>query len=173
MFCSAFASTYVCSGSSGTFLSSFPSFMYAVFFIFVPSANLFTVTLNSRTFSCPTPTVKLIPFAKSFAVLPSLATSSIFILPSTNVVPVGTVSFTITLPSLVPSFLTFILYVISSPSTTLLPLDGALSLCAVIFGFVTFVVTLFVSSLSTVAWFSNTLLSVSYTHLTLPTNSRV
>ena len=171
MFCSAFGSTYVCSGSSGTFLSLPFWFIYAVFFIFVPSANLFTVTLNSRTFSCPIPTVKLIPFAKSFAVLPSLATSSIFILPSTNVVPVGTVSFTITLPSLVPSFLTFILYVISSPSKTLFPLDGVLSLWAKIFGFVTFVVTLFVSSLSSVAWFSNVLLNTSFAKTsTIPAN---
>ena len=151
MFCSAFGSTYVCSGSSGTFLSSFPSFIYAVFFIFVLSANLFTVTLNSRTISLPTPTVKLIPFAKSFAVLSLFAIPSIFTEPSTNVVPVGTVSFTTNVPSRVPSFLTFILYVISSPSKTLFPLAGVLSLCAKIFGFVTFVVTLFVNSLSIVA----------------------
>ena len=171
IFCSAFGSTYVCSGSSGTFLSSFPSFMYAVFFIFVPLANLFTVTLNSTATSLPTPTVKLIPFAKSVAFFVISIASPIFMLPSTNVVPAGIVSFTVTLPSLVPSFLTFILYVISSPSTTLLPLDGALSLCAVIFGFVTFVVTLFVSSLSTVAWFSNTLLYTSFANVsTIPAN---
>ena len=44
----------------------------------------------------------------------------------------------------------------------MLPLDGLASLCAVMFGFVTFVVTLFVSSLSTVAWFSNFLLNTSF-----------
>ena len=119
---------------------------------------MFTVTLNSTTFSAPTPTVTFIPFCKSVAVFVLSATLSIFTEPSTNVVPVGTVSFIIAVPSLVPSFLTLILYVISSPKRTLLPLAGSDSLCAVIFAFVTFVVTSFVGSLSTVAWFVNVLL---------------
>ena len=133
---------------------------------------MFTVTLNSTTFSAPTPTVILIPFCKSVAVFVLSATLSIFTEPSTNVVPVGIVSFTIAVPSLVPSFLTLILYVISSPKRTLFPLAGSASLCAVIFAFVTFVVTSFVGSLSTVAWFVKVLLYSLLANLsTFPANT--
>ena len=133
---------------------------------------MFTVTLNSTTFSAPTPTVTFIPFCKSVAVFVLSATLSIFTEPSTNVVPVGIVSFTIAVPSLVPSFLTLILYVISSPKRTLFPLAGSASLCAVIFAFVTFVVTSFVGSLSTVAWFVKVLLYSLLANLsTFPANT--
>ena len=63
----------------------------------------------------PTFTVNPSPSNCSFVYVPSPFT---FILPFTNVVPSGTVSFTFTSFATSPSFLTVIVYVIFSPCTT-------------------------------------------------------
>ena len=89
-------STYVCSVSPvGT------SFTVAVFLICVPSSWSFTVTLNSTVFVSPALKSTLIPLVNSSAVFP-VAESPTLMLPSTNVVPVGTVSFTVTVSGAVP-----------------------------------------------------------------------
>ena len=62
-------------------------------------------------------TVTVIPFARSSAVISSWASSFIFMLPFTNVVPSGMLSFTTTSPAKSPLFCTLIVYVIFSPST--------------------------------------------------------
>ena len=95
-------SAYVCSvpsvGSSST---------VAVFLIGVPFSKSFTVTLNSTVFVSPADKSTEIPFAKFSAVF-SVSEPPTFMLSSTNVVPVGTVSFTVTFVGAVPSLFTYI-----------------------------------------------------------------
>ena len=74
-------------------------------------------------------------------------------LPSSNVVPVGTVSFNVILPGAVPSFLNLIVYVILSPVVTVSPAVSA-SFIAVICGLYTSTLTSFVGSSSTTAPFT-------------------
>ena len=74
-------------------------------------------------------------------------------LPSSNVVPVGTVSFNVILPGAVPSFLNLIVYVILSPVVTVSPAVSA-SFIAVICGLCTSILTSFVGSSSTTAPFT-------------------
>ena len=96
----------------------------AVFLIvssYVPSVKSFTVTWKVKLVSFCAPTFTSIPLSKSsFVNVPSFSVpfSTIFMLPSTNVVPSGIVSFTITFLSKSPVFVTFTVYVIVSPSPT-------------------------------------------------------
>ena len=69
------------------------SFTVAMFFIDVLSSMSFTVTLNSSVVLSPAFKFTSIPLANSSAELP-VAEPFTFILPGTNVVPVGIVSFT-------------------------------------------------------------------------------
>ena len=98
------------------------SFTYALLDI-VPVAPLFTVTWNV-TVVVPAFSPNLagtftsIPLAKSSAVNSLFATPATTMLPSTNVVFSGIVSFTIAVPSAEPLFVTVIVYVIVSSSTT-------------------------------------------------------
>ena len=90
------------------------SFTVAVFSIFVPLSKSFTLTLNSTVVLSPASKSTFIPFANSSNVL-LVACSFTFILPSTNVVPAGIVSFTVTSVGAVPLLLSnVIIYVISS-----------------------------------------------------------
>ena len=74
-------------------------------------------------------------------------------LPGTNVVPAGTVSFTVTVSGAVPVLLSnVIIYVISCPSTTF-PSAGSAVLCACTFGLLTVFVVSPVGVPSTVAVF--------------------
>ena len=84
------------------------SFTVAVFLIGVPFAKSFTVTLNSTVFVSPTSKSTEIPFAKSTAEL-SVSVPPTFMLPCTNVVPVGTVSFTFTVSGAVPLLLSIVI----------------------------------------------------------------
>ena len=97
-------------------------------FVSIPSANSSTVTLNS-TIVCPATSVPssffplagtftVIPVAKSAAVILAAASESIITEPSTNVNSVGIVSVTTASVSLLPEFVTVILYFIVCPSNT-------------------------------------------------------
>ena len=85
-------------------------------------SNGFTVT-SKLTVAVPTVAPS---FAGTFTVIPAFKLSSVscvgnpftFILPATNVVPAGSSSLTTTFLSKPPSFVTVIVYVIFSPSTT-------------------------------------------------------
>ena len=81
------------------------------------------------------------------------------ILPSTNVVPVGIVSFTIAVSGAVPSFLTVIVYVISSPASTVSPLGGTDVFSPFTSALFTISVTGSVGSLSTNAVFTMSFLN--------------
>ena len=88
-----------------------------------PSAKLSTVTSKLTTvcagaLSVPAGTSTSIPFAKSSSVTPVLASSFTFILSGTKLVPSGIVSFISAFPAKYPLFVTVIVYVIFSPSTT-------------------------------------------------------
>ena len=63
-------------------------------------------------------TLTSIPFARSSAVLLVSSCPFTLMLPSTNVVPSGITSFTVTFPAKSPLFSNLIVYVIFSPSTT-------------------------------------------------------
>ena len=112
--------TYVCVVSPvGT------SFTVAVFLIGVLSSWSFTVTLNSTVFVSPASKCTWIPLARVSSVS-AVVWFPTFTLPVTNVVPAGTVSFTVTSAGAVPLLLSnVIIYVISCPATTLLPLAGS------------------------------------------------
>ena len=101
-----------------------------MFLIWSSSFKSFTVTVKltvavlgvSPTFAGM---LTSIPFVvKSANVFPK---SSLFtlILPGTNVVPSGILSFTFTVAGAVPLFVRFIVYVILSPAFTVLPLAGS------------------------------------------------
>ena len=94
-----------------------------------------------------------IPFVvRSSNVFPKSALFTL-ILPSSNVVPSGILSFTFTVDGAVPLFDRFIVYVILSPAFTLLPLAGSDVLLYVTSDLFTVSVTSFVSSPSTTAVF--------------------
>ena len=80
------------------------SFTVAVFFIFDPFAWFCTFTLNSTVFVSPAFRCTVIPSLK-FSSLSCVETPPTLTLPVTNVVPVGTVSFTITSARAVPVLL--------------------------------------------------------------------
>ena len=92
-------------GSSGLAGLSGFSFMVATFLIVFPLFKSFTVTLNTTSLLSPAGKSTFIPLAKSSAVLLSSTIPLICILPSTNVVPVGILSFTIALVGAVPLLL--------------------------------------------------------------------
>ena len=98
------------------------SFTYALLDI-VPVAPLFTVTWNV-TVVVPAFSPNLagtftsIPLAKSSAVNSLFATPATTMLPSTNVVFSGIVSFTFIVPGTIPVFVALIVYVITSPDCT-------------------------------------------------------
>ena len=124
----------------------------AVFSIDVPLFWSFTVTLNSTVFVSPASKSTEIPFARSTAEL-SVSVPPTFMLPCTNVVPAGIVSFTVTVSGAVPLLLSnVIIYVISCPSTTF-PFAGFAVLCACTFGLFTVFVVSPVGVPSTVAVF--------------------
>ena len=140
-------STYVCSvcsvGSSST---------VAVFLIGVPLFWSFTVTLNSTVFVSPAANVTSIPLA-SVSSVSAVTEPPTFTLPSTNVVPSGIVSFTVTVSGAVPLLLSnVIIYVICCPATTF-PSAGSAVLCASTFGLFTVSVVSSVGSPSTYAVF--------------------
>ena len=142
------ASTYV-------FVVSFvgSSSTVAIFLIIVPLFKSVTFTLNSNVLLSPASIVTSIPLANSSAVFP-VAEPPTFILPSTNVVPVGMLSFTITVSGAVPFVLSnVIVYVISFPTFTLLPVAGSDVLLTSTFGLFTVSVTSSVGVPSTIAVF--------------------
>ena len=140
-------SIYVC---STTFVCL--SFTVAVFIILFPFSKVSlstTFTLNSNVFVPNSSTDTSIPFAKFSAVNSTLVSAPILILPFTNSVPAGIVSFTVTVSGAVPSFLKFIVYVISCPFSTVSPLAGDETFSYLIFALFTFISTSFVSFSST------------------------
>ena len=111
----------VTTGFVGSSLFPSSSFTYAVLDI-EPVAFSFTVTWNvTVVVPAVSPdfagTLTSIPLAKSSS-LKDVAPSFTFMLFATNVVFVGISSLTITVPSAEPLFVTVIVYVIVSPSTT-------------------------------------------------------
>ena len=102
-----------------------------MFATIVPFSKSPTVTLNSIFVLSPAGTSSLIPSAKFVSVNSSCASSFIVMLPSTNVVPSGILSFTSTSAGAVPFVLSkFIVYVISSPSFTVSPSSALATLFA-------------------------------------------
>ena len=135
------------------------SLTVAVFLILLSFAWFCTFTLNSTVFVSPAFRCTVIPSLK-FSSLSCVETPPTLTLPVTNVVPVGTVSFTITSAGAVPVLLSnVIVYVIICPSTTV-PFSGFAVLCAIAFGFFTVSVTVSVSLSSTIATFF--IVSVSF-----------
>ena len=142
----------------------------ALFVMLEPSSKSVPVTFTFNvkvvspfTSSCFFPTFTSIPSFKSSAVYPSSGSSAAsfgFISKLTNSVPVGTVSFTFTVPSAEPVFVNFIVYVIiSSFCTFLFPLSDVFSPDISGFpGSFTYVSTVFVLVLFTIAKFSILLL---------------
>ena len=130
------ASAYVCV----TVLVCSPSTV-ATLLIVAPLFRSFTVTLNSTVFVCPAFNGTLIPFDK-FVDVYDVDDPPTFILPLTNVVPVGMLSFTSTVAGAEPVLLfNVIVYVIVSPASTTLPELGLDVLLNVTFGLFTFVCT--------------------------------
>ena len=112
-------STYLCSTS---FVGS--SSILATFLIGVLLPRSFTVTLNSNVVLSPAFKFTSIPLANSSAELP-VDEPFTFILPGTNVVPVGMLSFTTTVAGAFPVLLSnVIMYVISLFAVTVLPASG-------------------------------------------------
>ena len=133
------------------------SFTFAVFMI-EPSVPSFTVTLKLIVSVPPlASTDTAIPAFKSFSAS-VVATPLTLILPVTNVVPAGIVSFTTASPATLPLFVTVIVYSISSPTTTA-DLFEVFSLS--IIGLYTVTSDGFVGVSPTKAMFSITLLSPS------------
>ena len=97
--------------------------------------------------------VTSIPFVVKSSNLFPISSLFTLMLPSTNVVPSGILSFTSTVAGAVPSFVKFIVYVISSPAFTVLPLAGIDVLLYATSDLFTVSVTSSVSSLSTTAVF--------------------
>ena len=143
--------SFVCSSST-----------VATFLIIVPLSKSFTVTLNSKFLLSPACNSTSIPCCKLSCVNSGLSSAPTFMLPLTNVVSVGTVSFTFTVVGAVPVLLSNpIMYVISSPFSTFSPLAGSEDLLISTFGFLTSVVTSSVGFPSTVAVFDISFLNVS------------
>ena len=126
----------------------------ATFLIFVPLSKSCTVTLNSTVLLSSGFNVSSIPVVVKSANSYVSCEPSTTILPSTNVVPVGIVSFTIAVSGAVPSFLTVIVYVISSPASTVSPLGGTDVFSPFTSALFTISVTGSVGSLSTTAVFT-------------------
>ena len=130
------------------------SFTVAVFSILSSLSKSFTVTLNSTVVLSPASKSTVIPLVKSESVL-LVALSPSFMLPSTNSVPSGIVSFTIAVVGAVPLLLSnVIVYVISSFTFTFSPLVGSEDLYAIKSALFTTVVTSFVGFSFTVAVFA-------------------
>ena len=93
--------------------------------------------MNSTVFVSPVARSTEIPLARVSSVSP-VAEPPTFMLPSTNVVPSGISSFTVTVSGAVPRLLSIvIIYVISSSVVTFVPLAGSDVLCASTFGLFT------------------------------------
>ena len=108
--------------------------------------------MNSTVFVSPASSLTSIPFAK-FSAVSAVVWFPTFTLPSTNVVPAGIVSFTVTVSGAVPVLLSsVIIYVISCPATTF-PSAGSAVLCTSTFGLFTVSVVSPVGVPSTVAVF--------------------
>ena len=123
-----------------------------MFLICVLLFRSFTVTLNSTVFVSPAGTSTFIPLASVSAVF-SVAKPPTFMLPFTNVVPSGILSFTFTIVGAVPVLLSSVMqYVISCPAITF-PFAGLADLLISIFGLFTVSSTSFVGVPSTVAVF--------------------
>ena len=88
---------------------------------FAPS-NTSTVNLTS-TFPPFAATSSTIPLFRSISPNSGLASPLTLMLPSTNVVPVGTVSFITASPAAVPLFVAVIVYSICSPTATAVLFD--------------------------------------------------
>src|SRR5699024_4175009 len=132
-------STYVCIVSSVGFSST-----VAMFLIWSSSSRSFTVTLNSNVVLSPAFKFTSIPLANSSAELP-VDEPFTFILPGTNVVPVGMLSFTTTVAGAFPVLLSnVIMYVISLFAVTVLPDSGIEDLLYFTSAFFTVSVTSFV-----------------------------
>jgi len=96
-------------------------------FVSIPSANSSTVTLNS-TIVCPATSVpsSFFPFAGTFTVIPAAKSADVYVVssdaiitdPCTMLNPSGIVSVTTASVSLLPVFVTVILYTIVCPSNT-------------------------------------------------------
>ena len=108
---------------TGVFTSSVGVSLTFASFVSFPIVPFSTITLK-LTVAVPAPlslvfgTSTSIPSFKSFSVNSAFSTPLTLMLPSTNVVPVGTSSFTVAVPSAFPVFVTFIVYVNFSPATT-------------------------------------------------------
>ena len=125
-----------------------------MFSIVASLSKSFTVTLNSTLLLSSGLNVISIPVSvNSVNVFPLLA-PSILMLSGTNVVPVGMLSVTFAVAGAVPSFVTVIVYVISSPASTVSPLGGTDVFCAFTSALFTMFVVSFVFSPSTVALFT-------------------
>ena len=117
--CSAFLLNVI----TGVLTSSVGISFTVASFVSIPVVPSFTIT-SKLTVAVPAPfvlafgTSTLIPSFKSFSVNSAFSTPLTLMLPSTNVVPVGTSSFTVAVPSAFPVFVTFIVYVNFSPATT-------------------------------------------------------
>ena len=142
-------SIYVCSTSSVGSSSA-----YAIFVIGSPLFRSFTVTWNSTVFACPSGTSTSIPWLKLSCVSSAFDSPPTFMLPGTNVVPSGIVSFTVVVVGAVPSFLTVIVYVIGLSFVTLVPSSGSAVLLGTMCGLCTSILTSFVGSSSTTAPFT-------------------
>ena len=139
-------------------------YVCVVWFVCVPSTvatfsivsllfKSFTVTLNSTVLVCPAFNVTLIPLDK-FVDVYDVDEPPTLILPYTNDVPVGMLSFTITVAGAVPLLLSsVIVYVIISSFSTILPELGLAVLLNVTFGLLTIVCTWLVDVPSTVPVF--------------------
>ena len=129
-------------------------FTVAVFEISVPLSKSPTVTWKDKVFVSYACKSTFIPFANVSAVSCDCTSSSTFMLPSTNVVPSGTVSFTVTVVGAVPVELSsVIVYVIVFPTFTSVPLAGSAVLLGITFGLFTVSTTVSVSTSFTVAVF--------------------
>ena len=80
----------------------------AVFLISALSSSSSTVTLNSTVFVSPASRLTSIPLARVSAVS-AVAEPPTFMLPSTNVVPSGISSFTVTVSGAVPRLLSIVI----------------------------------------------------------------
>ena len=132
-----------------------------MFLILLSFAWSCTVTLNFTVFVSPAFICTLIPFVNWLCVISGFSSPSISTLPLIKLVPVGTVSFTVTSAGAVPVLLSnVIVYVIVCPSTTF-PFAGTAVLCAITFALFTVLVISPVGFPSTVAVFLISLVKLS------------
>ena len=116
-------STFLLNVITGVLTSSVGISFTVALFVSIPVVPSFTITSKltvavPASFSFAFGTSTSIPSFKSFSVNSAFSTPLTLMLPSTNVVPVGTSSFTVAVPSVFPVFVTFIVYVNFSLATT-------------------------------------------------------